>query len=97
MAYPIVSVATTELSESPAKADDFASEPNTKTTRKGMCLKPQAVPAQGKKPACFVLKKLDALCDGNPPNVHKIWPERTEKLRSSHGGNCAFCDLDGRK
>ena len=61
-----------------------APKPNTKTTHKGMCLKPQAVPARGKKPACFVLKKLDALCDGNPPNVHKIWPERTEQLRSSH-------------
>ena len=37
------------------------------------------------------------LCNGNPPNVHKIWPERTEKLHSSHWGNCKFCDLDGRK
>ena len=37
------------------------------------------------------------LCDGNPPNVHKIWPERTETLHSSHWGNCKFCDLDGRK
>ena len=62
-----------------------------------MCLKPQAVPARGKKPACFVLKKLNALCDGNPPNVQKIWPDQTEKLRSSHWGTCKFCDLDGRK
>ena len=31
-----------------------------------------------------------------PPNVQKIWPERTEKLRSSRW-NFTFCDLDGRK
>ena len=37
------------------------------------------------------------LCDGNPLNVQKICPERTEKLSSSHWGNCTFCDLDGRK
>ena len=37
------------------------------------------------------------LCDGNPPNVQKIRPDRTEKLRSSHWSNCKFCDLDGTK
>ena len=37
------------------------------------------------------------LCDGNPPNVQKIWPDRTETLRSSHWSNCKFCDLDGSK
>ena len=37
------------------------------------------------------------LSDGNPPNVQKIWPDRTETLRLSHWGNCKFCDWDGRK
>ena len=46
---------------------------------------------------CSVLNKLYALCDGNPPNVQKVWPDRTEKLRSFHWGNCKLCDLDGRK
>ena len=36
-------------------------------------------------------------CDGKRPNVQKMWPEQTEKLRSSHWVNCIFCDLDGRK
>ena len=44
--------------------------------------------------ACFVLNKLNALCDGNPPNVQKIWPDWTENLCSSHWGKCKFCDLD---
>ena len=37
------------------------------------------------------------LCAGNPPNFQKIWPEQTETPHSSHGSNCTFCDLDGRK
>ena len=32
-----------------------------------------------------------------PSNIHKIWPDRTEKLRSSHKSNCKFCDLDRGK
>ena len=50
-------------------------------------------------PGCEMLwaRETSTLCDGNPLNVHKIWPERTETLHSSHWGNCKFCDLDGRK
>ena len=32
-----------------------------------------------------------------PSNVHKIWPDRTEKLSSSHRSNCKLCDLDRGK
>ena len=45
----------------------------------------------------FCSQETRCLMWWQPPNVQKIWPERTEQLRSSHWWTCTFCDLDGRK
>ena len=62
-------------------------------------------PFWARRPPCNGMSQMDwhwlfvgaNLCAGNPPNFQKIWPEQTEKPHSSHGSNCTFCDLDGRK
>ena len=53
-------------------------------------------------PLCKICRTALALDWSNllwwqPSNVHKIWPDRTEKLSSSHRSNCKFCDLDRGK
>ena len=55
---------------------------------RGGCVWNLKLPVRGKKPACSVLNKLYALCDGNPPNVQKVWPDQTEKLRQEASMFC---------